>query len=220
MPVSFPLFIICQLFSVNFLKFNFFFVRHANSVLRKVNEWRLMNVTNCIDGGGGAPASIVTAANAILERRELVPIKLNAAPGTFQARDNIANFIDWCKRIQIHECLLFETEDLVGRKNEKSFILCLLEVARYGAKFGVLAPTLVQFEQEIDQEIEIDNQKAKQANLVDYDNCSAFENGKQNGFHSNDVDNDDEPKQQITNNDLESLHEKVNTKSIYFSIIF
>lgn len=191
------------------MNFHFFSSRHANSVLRKVNEWRLMN---CIDGGG-APASIVTAANAILERRELVPIKLNAAPGTFQARDNIANFIDWCKRIQIHECLLFETEDLVGRKNEKSFILCLLEVARYGAKFGVLAPTLVQFEQEIDQEIEIDNQKAKQANHVDYEDCSTFENAKQNGYHSNDVDND-EPKQQITNNDLESLHEKVESKLI------
>ena len=73
-----------------------------------------------------------------MDRRDLVPIKLNALPGTFQARDNVANFIEWCRRIQIHECLLFETEDLVSRKNEKSFVLCLLEVARYGAKFGML----------------------------------------------------------------------------------
>ncbi|OTF81735.1 Calponin homology (CH) domain containing protein, partial [Euroglyphus maynei] len=72
-----------------------------------------------------------------INRRDLVPIKMNASPGTFQARDNVANFIEWCRRIQIHECLLFETEDLVSRKNEKSFVLCLLEVARYGAKFGM-----------------------------------------------------------------------------------
>ena len=76
-------------------------------------------------------------------RHQMVPIKLNALPGTFQSRDNVANFIEWCRRIQIHECLLFETEDLVGRKNEKSFILCLLEVARYGAKFGMCFSSLV-----------------------------------------------------------------------------
>lgn len=48
---------------------------------------------------------------------------------------------------------MFETEDLVCRKNEKHVILTLLEVARRGAKIGMLAPMLVQFEQEIDQEI-------------------------------------------------------------------
>ena len=48
---------------------------------------------------------------------------------------------------------MFETEDLVCRKNEKHVILTLLEVARRGAKLGMLAPMLVQFEQEIDREI-------------------------------------------------------------------
>lgn len=38
--------------------------------------------------------------------------------------------------LQIFECLLFETDDLIMRKNEKHVILCLLEVARRGAKFG------------------------------------------------------------------------------------
>ena len=51
------------------------------------------------------------------------------------------------------ECIMFETEDLVCRKNEKHVILTLLEVARRGAKLGMLAPMLVQFEQEIDREI-------------------------------------------------------------------
>lgn len=58
-----------------------------------------------------------------------------AKPGTFFARDNVSNFIKWCRHsIEIIECLLFETDDLILRKNEKNFILCLLEVARQGAK--------------------------------------------------------------------------------------
>ena len=45
------------------------------------------------------------------------------------------NFI-YRKSLKIIECLLFETDDLIMRKNEKHVILCLLEVARRGAKFG------------------------------------------------------------------------------------
>ena len=51
------------------------------------------------------------------------------------------------------ECIMFETEDLVCRKNEKHVILTILDVARRGAKIGMLAPMLIQFEQEIDVEI-------------------------------------------------------------------
>ena len=35
---------------------------------------------------------------------------------------------------------MFETEDLVSQKNEKHVVLTLLEVARRGAKIGMLAP--------------------------------------------------------------------------------
>lgn len=48
---------------------------------------------------------------------------------------------------------MFETEDLVLRKNEKNFVLCLLELARRAARFGMRAPTLVQMEEEIEEEI-------------------------------------------------------------------
>ena len=58
-----------------------------------------------------------------------------------------------CVIAGVMECIMFETEDLVCRKNEKHVILTLLEVARRGAKLGMLAPMLVQFEQEIDREI-------------------------------------------------------------------
>ncbi len=52
----------------------------------------------------------------------------NARPETFFARDNVHNFITWSRRLGIFECLLFESDDLIMRKNEKNVILCLLEV--------------------------------------------------------------------------------------------
>ncbi|NXH98393.1 GA2L1 protein, partial [Pachycephala philippinensis] len=53
-----------------------------------------------------------------------VACNLTAQPGTFQARDNVSNFIQWCrKEMDIKDVLMFETEDLVLRKNEKNFVL-------------------------------------------------------------------------------------------------
>ncbi|NXL60309.1 GA2L2 protein, partial [Chordeiles acutipennis] len=83
-----------------------------------------------------------------------VTCNLTAQPGTFQARDNVSNFIQWCrKEMDIKDVLMFETEDLVLRKNEKNFVLCLLELARRAARFGMRAPTLVQMEEEIEEEL-------------------------------------------------------------------
>ncbi|CAG0924251.1 unnamed protein product, partial [Notodromas monacha] len=90
---------------------------------------------------------------------EHVPWRQDAKPGTFFARDNVHNFISWCRKLGIIDCLLFETEDLVARKNEKSVVLCLLEVARRGARFGMAAPLLVQFEREIDRDIAKDQRQ-------------------------------------------------------------
>ncbi|KAM9370670.1 GAS2-like protein 2A [Phaethornis superciliosus] len=83
-----------------------------------------------------------------------VTCNLGAQPGTFQARDNISNFIQWCrKEMDINDVLMFETEDLVLRKNEKNFVLCLLELARRAARFGMRPPTLIQMEEEIEEEL-------------------------------------------------------------------
>ncbi|XP_057570635.1 GAS2-like protein 2 [Hippopotamus amphibius kiboko] len=80
-----------------------------------------------------------------------------AQPGTFQARDNISNFIQWCrKEMGIQEVLMFETEDLVLRKNVKNVVLCLLELGRRAWRFGVAAPTLVRLEEEIDEELRLE----------------------------------------------------------------
>ena len=65
-----------------------------------------------------------------------------AKPGSFQARDNLANFIQWVRNhLGVNDVLLFESDDLVLMKNEKNVILCLLEVRllrRFYAKFSRL----------------------------------------------------------------------------------
>ena len=128
-----------------------------------------------------------------------VPYLPNAKAGTFFARDNVSNFIDWCRNsLGIIECLLFETEDLIMRKNERHVILCLLEVARRGAKFGMLAPLLVQMERQIDREIAAENKAANGAGNEESDDEYEEESCLIYG-----------PQPQIVTNDLKTLHELV-----------
>jgi hypothetical protein len=42
--------------------------------------------------------------------------------GSFQARDNVQNFIQWARGLGIDDVILFETNDLVERKNEKNVL--------------------------------------------------------------------------------------------------
>ncbi|XP_076364068.1 uncharacterized protein LOC143253691 isoform X2 [Tachypleus tridentatus] len=154
--------------------------RHANQVVSTARDWRH-------SGRNGL--------NVVIPERDVV-YRTDVQPGTFHARDNISNFITWCRSLSIMECLLFETDDLVLRKNEKSFVLCLLEVARRGSKLGMPAPLLVQMENEIDAELAKD----------DYDSDG----------HEADDDSDvtstsgvGEPRPQIITNDLRSLHERI-----------
>ncbi|XP_056384695.1 GAS2-like protein 1 [Hyla sarda] len=94
------------------------------------------------------------AATMRLPHKEVTFQVKGALPGSFIARDNVSNFIGWCrKELGIPEVLMFETNDLVLRRGEKSFVLCLLEVARRGARFGMPAPTLIQMEEEIEEEL-------------------------------------------------------------------
>lgn len=136
---------------------------------------------------------------------------LQVKAGSFFARDNVHNFIQWCRCLGIYQCLLFETDDLVMRKNEKSFILCLLEVARRGAKFGMPAPLLVQFEQEIDRELEIDENNEKQ-------NSQLSQGGADDDVGAGGAEFG--PVAQIVTNDLRSLDEIVSTKNYTYYIIY
>lgn len=51
---------------------------------------------------------------------------------------------------------MFETDDLVLRKNVKNVVLCLLELGRRARRFGVAAPSLVRLEEEIHQELRLE----------------------------------------------------------------
>ncbi|XP_007559173.1 GAS2-like protein 1 [Poecilia formosa] len=114
--------------------------RHANTVNRAAQEFQSENQE--------------AAKSMKLPSKDVVFQSRNVIPGSFLARDNVSNFITWCRQeLWIKDVLMFETNDLVERCNEKNFILCLLEVARRGSKFGMLAPMLIQLEEEIEEEI-------------------------------------------------------------------
>lgn len=114
--------------------------RHANNVNRAAQDFQL---------------EYPEAAHSMkLPSKDVGFQSRNVVPGSFVARDNVSNFISWCRQeLWIKDVLMFETNDLVERCNEKNFVLCLLEVARRGAKFGMLAPMLIQLEEEIEEEI-------------------------------------------------------------------
>ncbi|NWU72870.1 GA2L1 protein, partial [Pterocles burchelli] len=114
--------------------------RHANNVTRAATDFQRRHPE--------------VAARMRVPRNEVVFQAKNVAPGSFVARDNVSNFIRWCRQdLGIQDVLMFETNDLVLKKNEKNFVLCLLEVARRGSKFGMLAPMLIQMEEEIEEEM-------------------------------------------------------------------
>ncbi|XP_058492947.1 GAS2-like protein 2B [Solea solea] len=114
--------------------------RHANNVNRAAQDFQL-------EYPEAARSMKVPSKDVVFQAR-------NAVPGSFLARDNVSNFISWCRQeLWIKDVLMFETNDLVEKCNEKNFVLCLLEVARRGSKFGMLAPMLIQLEEEIEEEI-------------------------------------------------------------------
>ncbi|KAM3867805.1 uncharacterized protein gas2l1 [Diretmus argenteus] len=114
--------------------------RHANNVNRAALDFQL-------EYPEAAHSMKVPCKDVVFQSR-------NVVPGSFLARDNVSIFIAWCRQeLWIKDVLMFETNDLVERCNEKNFVLCLLEVARRGAKFGMLAPMLIQLEEEIEEEI-------------------------------------------------------------------
>ncbi|KAF5304574.1 hypothetical protein FQA39_LY09625 [Lamprigera yunnana] len=76
----------------------------------------------------------------------------NAMRGSFFSRDNMENFIKFCKSLGVHENLLFESDDLVLQNNPRNVILCLLEVARLSTQFGIDPPNLIGFEKELAEE--------------------------------------------------------------------
>lgn len=190
--------------------------KHANNVRQAAEEYlarrqaRNKSMTKSMTSGLAGP--ILSMGNV-----HFLPA---AKCGTFFARDNVSNFIAWCRKsLQIFECLLFETDDLIMRKNEKHVILCLLEVARRGAKFGMLAPMLVQMERQIDREIAADNKANGIVCGTQTDgNSHSISTGTEEDLFDSDSEDEDDPngpmlmygpQPQIVTNDLKSLDEMV-----------
>ncbi|CAF0805728.1 unnamed protein product [Rotaria sordida] len=103
--------------------------------------------------------SLKLAPRPLTSTLENCKYRPDARPQTFNARDNVSQFIKWARRVVgVREVLMFESDDLILRKNEKNFLLCLLEIARYGSQFGVSVPAIIKLEDEIEQEIQRDKQ--------------------------------------------------------------
>ncbi|XP_015593425.1 GAS2-like protein pickled eggs isoform X2 [Cephus cinctus] len=174
--------------------------KHANNVRKSASEYVARRQARKI-----MTRSITSSLAVPMTQLSDVAFLPNAKAGTFFARDNVSNFISWCRNsLGIIECLLFETDDLILRKNERHVILCLLEVARRGAKFGMLAPMLVQMERQIDREIAAENKAANGAGAGNEDSDDEYEEMQQEEpclIYG--------PQPQIVTNDLKSLDEMV-----------
>ncbi|XP_053670972.1 GAS2-like protein pickled eggs [Anopheles nili] len=197
--------------------------KHANNVRVAAEQYvarrmaRNKSMTKSVTSGLAGP--ILSMGN--------VHFLAAAKSGTFFSRDNVSNFITWCRKsLQILECLLFETDDLIMRKNEKHVILCLLEVARRGAKFGMLAPMLVQMERQIDREIAADNRAnagvgcgTQTEDGGNGNGGAGISTGTETELYDSDSEEEDHevespmlmygPQPQIVTNDLKSLDEMV-----------
>ena len=113
-------------------------------------------------------------ANYIQEKAELYSRKQNVpVPGKkfryhtmskcgkeiklFRSRENVQQFLTWCRSHGIPEAILFESNDVVQvddyREGCRGVIICLMEIVRRTAKFELdELPQLIRMEKEIEED--------------------------------------------------------------------
>ncbi len=110
--------------------------------------------------------------------------------GQFRARENVTEFLTWCRKHCIPEVILFESNDVVQtdgdelREGAREVVICLMEIARKACKYGVKPPKLIIMEREI--ELEEKREQCGSPTSVDsgvetenYTDCTKkIENGK------------------------------------------
>ena len=75
----------------------------------------------------------------------------------FRSRENVQQFLTWCRSHGIPEAILFESNDVVQvddyREGCRGVIICLMEIVRRTAKFELdELPQLIQMEKEIEED--------------------------------------------------------------------
>ncbi|CAF3729112.1 unnamed protein product [Rotaria sp. Silwood1] len=178
-------------------------------------EWCPITADNFIESLENGVLLCQHANNVNAAARKILPsssiltnckYRSNVRPQSFNARDNVSQFIKWARYIAcVREVLMFESDDLILRKNEKNFILCLLEIARFGAKFGVSVPAIIKLEEEIEREIQRDKQKEilsyEEFKYLQRENDENEKNTLNLMNYQIIVDNNDDDANNITNND-------------------
>ncbi|RTG84060.1 uncharacterized protein DC041_0002421 [Schistosoma bovis] len=106
---------------------------------------------------------------------------------SFISRNNVSNFLQWCRQLGMYNSILFESEDLVCKKNLRNVIVCLLELARLGNYIHMCIPDIVKLEIEIDKQLTNEfNQSINQYSINSNNHHQKINN---NNNHNND-DND------------------------------
>ena len=151
--------------------------------------------------------------------------------GQFRARENVTEFLLWCRKLSVPEVILFESNDVVQtedlREGAREVVICLMEVARRAAKYGVPPPRLIVLENEIEQEerqdecsspssvdsgVETENDINRQnRNNVKIEIIIKRPEGEQNDVYSKHDSDDEKNSQSQVNPEVKENKEKENS---------
>ncbi len=99
----------------------------------------------------------------------------------FRSRENVQQFLTWCRSHGIPEAILFESNDVVEvddyREGCRGVIICLMEIVRKTSKFDLdELPQLIQMEKEIEEDEALgDTEPNEQGQILDVEKINMTE---------------------------------------------